>query len=71
MITKRSISGTICVGVLSCVTAEGFLDAIGSKFKEFDKAEITTLPNNFFNDQYDNTGGVRNYSLKLFRLLLD
>lgn len=62
MNTKRSISKFICDGVLSFYFAKEFLDAIGQKFEEFDKAVITNLLNSFTNTRHDNTGGLKNCS---------
>lgn len=65
MIIKRSLSKTICGSILSCETVKDFLDTIGQKFQESDKADITSFLNSFSKSWYDNIGGVKSYILKI------
>lgn len=65
IIIRRSPSQTICGGIPGRQIYKGFIVTIRQKFKESDKAEITG------STRYSNTGGVRNYSLKIFNWLPD
>lgn len=47
MIIKRTIYKTIYGGVPSCDNAKDFLEAIGQKFKESNKANVPNLLNSF------------------------
>lgn len=56
MIIRRAISNTIRGGDPSC--GKDFLDAIGQKFNEIDKAKIGNLLNRFNNARNDNANGI-------------
>lgn len=64
MIIEKTISKTISTGISSCDNAKVFLEAIGQKFKESDKAEITNLLTSICHALLIIRGGIRNYILK-------
>lgn len=57
-----------------CIPGKGkpkdLLDAIGKKFKKSFSAAITNFMDSFMNTKYDKVGGIRNFILRKFRLLL-
>lgn len=53
-IIERLILEIICGDIPSYEAAKEYLDAIGQKFKEFDKTEIMELLNSFYNTQNNN-----------------
>lgn len=67
-VIKLIISETLFCGIPSSDNMKNFLEAIGWKFKESDKAEAQNLLSNFPNVKYDNSGSVRNYILKLVQI---
>lgn len=69
MIIQTYIYDTSRVDVLSYEIAKEFLDAIGEKFKKFDKVNIVTLLSSFTNAQYDNVGEIRDYILRIVQLI--
>lgn len=63
MMQKDQYLEAIYGGAPTCDAAKEFIDAIGQKFKESNKPEITSLLNSFLNTRYD-IGVIRNYILK-------
>lgn len=70
MIIKRSLSDTTRGITPNKGKAKDFLDAIGERFKESDKAETESLMSSFVNTKYDHLGGIRSFILRKIQALL-
>lgn len=68
MTTKRSISDDVRGIAPSFKTAKEFLDAIRQKFKVSNKVDFGNLMSNFTNAEYDNTGGIKDYIMRIVQI---
>ncbi|XP_038970576.1 uncharacterized protein LOC120104119 [Phoenix dactylifera] len=67
-IIKRSISNSIMGAIPDNDNAKNFLDAIGQRFVESDKAETGDLMDKFMSMKYDGVCGVREYIMKMLHI---
>ncbi|KAM7484845.1 hypothetical protein LguiA_000854 [Lonicera macranthoides] len=65
LIMKRTMTDTVRGGVASNDNAKAFLEGIGAKFKESQKAETSNLMTMLTTSRYDGTSGVREHIMKL------
>lgn len=69
VVSYNFVEPSVCYcGVPSCEIAKECIDTIRKTFKETYKPKIRNLPSSFFNVQYDNTGEIWNYILRIFQL---
>lgn len=67
-IIKRFISDSIMGAILDNKNAKGFVDAIGLRFVESDKAETGDLMDKLMNMRYDGISGVRKQVMKMINI---
>ncbi|GKV21820.1 hypothetical protein SLEP1_g31762 [Rubroshorea leprosula] len=65
MVMKKSICSAFKVSVPNETNAKKFLDAIGQRFQESEKAETRELMQKLCNMQYDGVSGIRAHILKM------
>ncbi|XP_009353652.3 uncharacterized protein LOC103944907 [Pyrus x bretschneideri] len=65
MVMKRSISEAVRGGIPSCDKAKAFLEAIGAKFKMFEKREMANLMTTLISQKFDGKTSVREHILKM------
>ncbi|KAF8398856.1 hypothetical protein HHK36_014720 [Tetracentron sinense] len=67
-IIKRFILDSIMGAILDNDNAKNFLDAIGQRFVESDKAETGDLMDRLMSMKYDGSSGVREYIMKMIHI---
>ncbi|XP_020426582.1 uncharacterized protein LOC109950850 [Prunus persica] len=65
LVMKKSMTETICGGITESENAKEFLEAIGLKFKESEKAETGTLMTKLATMMYDGVEDMRVYLLSM------
>ncbi|BBH07046.1 hypothetical protein Prudu_018854 [Prunus dulcis] len=65
LVMKKSMTETICGGITESENAKEFLEAIGLKFKESEKAETGTLMTKLATMKYDGVEDMRVYLLSM------
>ncbi|CAL8132315.1 unnamed protein product [Prunus armeniaca] len=68
LVMRKSMTKTICGGITESENAKDFLEAIGLKFKESEKAETGTLMTKLATMKYDGVEDVRVYLLSMIEV---
>ncbi|VVA40474.1 PREDICTED: UBN2 domain-containing, partial [Prunus dulcis] len=68
LIMRRSISPSVKGSITSCDNAKKFIDSIGEKFQESEKAEIGTLMGQLTDTKYNGERCVRTHILNMLEI---
>ncbi|CAL2240346.1 unnamed protein product [Prunus armeniaca] len=68
LVMRKSITETICGGITESENANDFLEAIGLKFKDIEKAETGTLMTKLATMKYDGVEDMRVYLLSMIEV---
>ena len=68
LVMKRAMTETVRGGIPISENAKEFLDSVGEKFKESEKAETGNLMTALTSMQYDGVGSIREHIMKLIDL---
>ncbi|XP_016652698.1 PREDICTED: uncharacterized protein LOC107882021 [Prunus mume] len=68
LVMRKSITETICGGITESENAKDFLEAIGLKFKDIEKAETRTLMTKLATMKYDGVEDMRVYLLSMIEV---
>ncbi|CAL9011160.1 unnamed protein product [Prunus brigantina] len=68
LIMRRSISPSVRGSITSCDNAKKFIDSIGEKFRESEKAEIGTLMGQLTDTKYNGERCVRTHILNMLEI---
>ncbi|XP_024156046.1 uncharacterized protein LOC112164034 [Rosa chinensis] len=68
LVMKRSMTEAVRGSIEDCEYAVDYLDAIGKKYKESEKAEGVALLSKFNSSQYDGNGNIREHIMGVLEL---